>query len=140
MPMRAKGWARSFPVAGGVRAGRQWAREHLAALGAVAADRELVDAVLLTVSELLTNAHLHADSTAEMVLSWDGRCVHVSVADGDPRLPAPCAAGPEATGGRGLTLVAAVADAWQAHPMPRGKAVSACFVPSGALGPHVAAT
>lgn len=136
MTLRAKGWARSFPVSGGVRAGRLWAREHLAALGWDREEPDAFDAVLLTVSELLTNAHLHAHSTAEMVMSWDGRCLHVSVADSDPRLPAQRGPSLTATGGRGLALVDALADDWEAHPMPRGKTVTACFTPADHPVPH----
>ncbi|WP_439145307.1 ATP-binding protein [Streptantibioticus silvisoli] len=138
MSMRAKGWARSFPVSGGIRAGRQWARDHLAALGWPADEPETVDAVLLTVSELLTNAHLHAHSTAEMVMSWDGRCLHVSVADRDPHMPTRREPSPTAPGGRGMALVDALADTWEAHSMPGGKTVTACFFPSGQPDPHPA--
>ena len=136
MSLRVVGWARSFPVSGGVRAGRQWAREHLARLDWTAGSPDVVDDVLLTVSELLTNAHLHAHSTAELVMSWDGSCLHVSVGDADCTPPAVREASASATGGRGMALVEALADSWETHTMPGGKSVTACFYPPGHPDPH----
>lgn len=49
---------------------------------------EIVDAILLSVSELVTNAHVHAHSDAQLVLTWDSHCLHVSVHDSDPLPPA----------------------------------------------------
>ncbi|MFC9324905.1 ATP-binding protein [Kitasatospora sp. NPDC057015] len=132
--MRATGWARSFPVAGGVRAGRHWTRKHLESLGWTGAASEVVDAVLLTVSELVTNAHIHGHSTAELVLVWDGRCLHVSVHDSSDRLPVPRTADGEASDGRGMALVEALADDWEVRAQARGKTVSACFRPPGRYG------
>lgn len=140
MSLRAMGWARSFPVAGGVRAGRQWAGEHLACLGWTADAPEQVDAVLLTVSELLTNAHVHAHSTAELVMSWDGRCLHVSVGDNDSHLPSARPPDTTSLGGRGLALVDALADDWETHSREGGKSVTACFFPPGHPDPHEPAT
>lgn len=87
MSLRAVGWAQSFPVSHGVRAGRRWTRDHLASLEWTEVAPETVDAILLTVSELITNAHVHAHSDAQLVLTWDSRCLHVSVHDSDPVPP-----------------------------------------------------
>jgi anti-sigma regulatory factor (Ser/Thr protein kinase) len=130
--MKAVGWARSFPVSGGVRAGRRWTREHLAALDWTEDAPGTVDDVLLTVSELVTNAHTHAHSDADLVLTWDGQCLHVSVHDADDEVPAPRAPDVTATGGRGLALVNAVADHCHAHTQANGKTITACFTPPGA--------
>ncbi|WP_425583546.1 ATP-binding protein [Streptomyces macrosporus] len=127
--MRAVGWARSIPVASEVRAARQWAREHLESLGWTTTAPETVDAVLLTVSELVTNAHVHAHSTAQLVLVWDDRCLHVCVHDSSANLPAPRSPSTERTSGRGMFLVDALADTWEAHPCTDGKTVIACFRP-----------
>lgn len=86
--LRAMGWAQSFPVSQGVRAGRRWTREHLASLEWTRDAAEIVDAILLSVSELVTNAHVHAHSDAQLVLTWDSHCLHVSVHDSDPLPPA----------------------------------------------------
>ncbi|WP_228973099.1 ATP-binding protein [Streptomyces sp. DH12] len=129
--MKAVGWARSFPISGGVRAGRQWAREHLASLGWTERAPETVDDVLLAVSELITNAHVHAHSSAQVVLTWDNRCLHVSVHDAGDRLPAPRTPDTTSPGGRGLALVDALSDHWHTHPQKDGKTITACFTPTG---------
>ncbi|MFF8772440.1 ATP-binding protein [Kitasatospora sp. NPDC015120] len=126
------GWARRLPLGTGIRAGREWARTHLEALGWNQDAPAVADAVVLAVSELTTNAHLHAGSDAELVLTWDGRCLHLSVHDHSPRLPRPRSAGPDAVGGRGLTLVDALADHWHTRRQKNGKTVTACFHPPGA--------
>lgn len=82
--LRAVGWAQSFPVSQGVRAGRRWTRGHLVSLEWTENAPETVDAILLSVSELITNAHVHAHSDAQLVLTWDSHCLHVSVHDSDP--------------------------------------------------------
>ncbi|QGV82773.1 ATP-binding protein [Streptomyces ficellus] len=128
--MRAVGWARSFPVSGGVREGRRWARDHLRSLGWTEDAPETVDDVLLTVSELITNAHVHAHSSAQLVLTWDSRCLHVSVHDEDGSgVPAPRTPDATSPGGRGLALVDAVSDHWHAHAQAHGKTITACFTP-----------
>ncbi|MFJ7591696.1 ATP-binding protein [Streptomyces sp. NPDC097617] len=142
MAVKAVGWARSFPVSRGVRAARQWTAAHLASLpwGGSAADT--VHSVLLSVSELVTNAHLHAVGPAHLVLTWDGSCLHVSVADSDPHLPRPRGADADgdtgATSGRGLGIVTVLADSWDVHACHGGKAITACFRPPGAVSPHTA--
>lgn len=129
--LRAVGWAHSFPVANGARAARVWTAGHLESLDWARDDPDTVYSVLLAVSELVTNAHVHAASTAHLVLTWDGGCLHVSVADADPRLPQPREAGERATSGRGLGIVAALADTWDVRPGENRKTVTACFRPPG---------
>ncbi|MFI5683110.1 ATP-binding protein [Streptomyces sp. NPDC051636] len=127
--LRAVGWARSLPLESSVKTARDWARDHLSSLGWTDSAPDTVDAVLLTISELVTNAHVHAHSTAHLVLTWDSRCLHVTVHDASPRLPAARPPDTERTGGRGMLLVEALADTWQARPCPDGKIVHACFRP-----------
>lgn len=97
---------------------------------------DTVHSVLLSVCELVTNAHLHAVGTAHLVLTWDGSCLHVSVADCDPRLPGPREADAGATSGRGLGIVTTLADSWDIHACHGGKAITACFRPGGGPNPH----
>ncbi|MGA5165344.1 MULTISPECIES: ATP-binding protein [Streptomyces] len=132
--MRAVGWARSFPVSGGVRAGRCWAREHLESLGWTEDAPETVDDVLLTVSELITNAHVHAHSSAQLVLTWDSQCLHVSVHDDGGGVPAPRSPDTTSPGGRGLALVDALSDHWHTHAQQHGKTITACFTPATGNG------
>jgi anti-sigma regulatory factor (Ser/Thr protein kinase) len=127
MQVKAVGWARSFPVSQGVKAGRDWAREHLTVLGWTERAPDTADDVLLAVSELITNAHVHAHSDAHVVLVWDGRCLRVSVGDSSGRMPAARELDTERTSGRGMALIDALADDWEAHVRPAGKTVTAAF-------------
>ncbi|MEU5595189.1 ATP-binding protein [Streptomyces sp. NPDC020298] len=130
--LRAVGWARSLPLDSSVKTARDWARGHLRSLGWTESAPDTVDDVLLTISELVTNAHVHARSAAHLVLTWDSRCLHVSVHDSSPLLPTPRPPSAERTGGRGMLLIDALADTWQARPCPDGKIVHACFRPPAA--------
>ncbi|WP_309058422.1 ATP-binding protein [Streptomyces sp.] len=134
--VRAVGWARSLPMDRGVKAARDWAREHLDALGWTTSAPETVDAVLLTVSELVTNAHIHAHSDAQLIMTLDDHCLHLAVHDASTDLPAPRRPSTESAGGRGMLLVDALADAWETHPCPHGKTVVACFRVPGADEPE----
>ncbi|MEU4656009.1 ATP-binding protein [Streptomyces sp. NPDC023723] len=127
--VRAVGWARSLPTHTGPKAARDWARAHLETLGWTRSAPQTVDDVLLTVSELVTNAHVHARSTARLVMAWDSQCLHITVHDDDRVLPAPRGFSPDRPGGRGMLLVDALADSWEARPCPYGKSVTACFRP-----------
>ncbi|WP_406136430.1 ATP-binding protein [Streptomyces sp. NBC_01089] len=85
------------------------------------------DEVLLCVSELATNALLHGVPPGRgfrlhLYLERDG-LLHVEVHDSGPgevRVPQEC---PEADGGRGLLLVAALADKWGVGERNPGKTV-----------------
>ncbi|MBB5931535.1 anti-sigma regulatory factor (Ser/Thr protein kinase) [Streptomyces echinatus] len=123
-------------MSSGVKAARDWTRAHLATLGWERAAPDLVDSVVLTVSELVTNAHVHAHSTANLILTWDEECLHVTVHDASPRLPEQRDRSDDALGGRGLLLIDALADDWQAQRCPRGKDVTACFQPPTAPRPE----
>jgi anti-sigma regulatory factor (Ser/Thr protein kinase) len=127
--LKAVGWARSLPVSSGVKAARDWTREHLETLGWTRTAPDLVDSVLLTVSELVTNAHVHARSTAQLILTWDTNCLHVTVHDTSAQLPEQREPSEGALGGRGMFLVDALADDWQAQRCSRGKDITACFYP-----------
>ncbi|MFQ6148104.1 ATP-binding protein [Streptomyces seoulensis] len=128
--LRAVGWARSLPLDSEVKSARDWARGHLEALGWTTTAPETVDAVLLTVSELVTNAHRHAHSSAQLILTWDNRCLHIAVHDASSEVPAPREPSTDRLGGRGMFLVDALADSWETRPCPHGKTVVACFRPA----------
>ncbi|MEV6015730.1 MULTISPECIES: ATP-binding protein [unclassified Streptomyces] len=130
MAVKAMGWAHSFPVSGGVSAGRRWTRRQLESLAWTAEEPETVDSVVLTVSELLTNAHIHAHSDARLVLTWDGDCLHVSVHDDDPTPPLQRDPEPGAVSGRGVGIVRMLADEWGMKCQRHGKTVTACFRPA----------
>ncbi|MET9114773.1 ATP-binding protein [Streptomyces longwoodensis] len=130
MAVKAKGWAHSFPMSQGVRAGREWTRGRLETLPWTAAEPDTVDAIVLAVSELITNAHVHAHSDAQLVLTWDGDCLQVSVHDEDPSLPRPRDPEPGAVSGRGVAIVRELADEWGTKCQRHGKTVTACFRPA----------
>jgi anti-sigma regulatory factor (Ser/Thr protein kinase) len=77
------------------------------------------DTVELLVSEVATNAVLHAYGPEIRVLDRALR-LRVEVFDGSPVLPLPRHA-PSAEGGRGLALVEALAVAWGTDARPDGK-------------------
>ncbi|MFC5637140.1 ATP-binding protein [Streptomyces bullii] len=132
MAVKAMGWVHTFPVSGGVRAARQWTRERLESLPWTAAEPETVDDIVLAVSELLTNAHMHAHSDAHLVLTWDGDCLHVSVHDDDPTLPRQRDPKAGEESGRGMGIVRELADDWGMTCQRHGKTVAACFRPAHA--------
>lgn len=70
------------------------------------------DAAELAVSELVTNAVLHAHSAVELTIACGGSELHVSVKDESSSLPSQRSYGESATTGRGLAMVAAVTDAF----------------------------
>lgn len=76
---------------------------------------------LLVVSELVTNAVMHAVSDSVVVASFDDHRLRIEVHDRDRRAPA-LATG-AAVGGFGLTIVDAVCDAWGWEPTDYGKRV-----------------
>lgn len=85
---------------------------------------EVGDAVLLVVSELVTNALIHTQGPVRLDLMLRGDRVRVSVSDSSPRAPArPVIVDWEATGGRGLLLVEAMSDSFGSVPVAGGKQV-----------------
>jgi anti-sigma regulatory factor (Ser/Thr protein kinase) len=95
----------------------------------------LADDVDLVISELITNALLHAradrrvaaDSTIRLDLQYDGDGLHCRVTDGSGLPPTPEDAADTAESGRGLLLVQALSAAWGWAPAVHGKVVWARF-------------
>jgi anti-sigma regulatory factor (Ser/Thr protein kinase) len=85
---------------------------------------EVTETAELLLSELMTNAYRHARVPAGREI-W-ARCVitedriRVTVTDANDKLPTPGTAPLDAVSGRGLTLVAALADDWGAERRERG--------------------
>ncbi|WP_309097321.1 SpoIIE family protein phosphatase [Streptomyces sp.] len=87
------------------------------------------DAVLVVVSELVTNALVHTDGRVRMDLTLITNRLRVAVADASPRTPVrPTSIGWEATGGRGILLVEALSATWGTLPVSGGKQVWAELV------------
>jgi len=87
------------------------------------ADADLRDDAGLVVTELFTNAVRHTDSEKiTCVLHDSGTVVRLEVADQGrgSGVPVPCAATPEAEGGRGLLMVSMLSLAWGSAPAEGG--------------------
>lgn len=80
------------------------------------------DAVTL-VSELATNAVIHARTPYTIAVSHEGDTVRVGVQDLSAVNPRRRAYGVDATTGRGLRLVASMASSWGIDADPGGKVV-----------------
>lgn len=85
------------------------------------------EAAVLAVSELVSNAVLHADARPgeiELRLEAHGALLHIEVEDSDPRPPVVGPGAPEKDRGRGLLIVDRLAARWGWRPVPEnGKAV-----------------
>jgi anti-sigma regulatory factor (Ser/Thr protein kinase) len=111
---------------------RRFVAGHLAANGRgdVAPDARLI------VSELATNALMHAGTGFTVTVDVGEDAVLLRVTDGSAHLPVVGALGLEQAGGRGLGIVAALAGAWGVTPEPGGgKSVWASIPTSGGGAP-----
>lgn len=92
---------------------------------------DVVDRVVLVATELVTNAVNHAGTAFELTLDLDDDGLRLEVFDADERLPAILLAEVDATSGRGIQIVSALADEWGAAVAERddvtGKVVWARF-------------
>lgn len=84
---------------------------------------QLADAASMVVSELVTNAIIHAESDFDVSLSSHGDAVRLSVRDHSPAIPVVRNPGPTAISGRGLRMVAALARQWGTEAIGDGKVV-----------------
>jgi anti-sigma regulatory factor (Ser/Thr protein kinase) len=107
------------PSPGSIRAARQHVER---AVQAALPDAVAEDAVLL-VSELATNAVLHARTSFTVVVDIEPSCVRVEVHDESPVQPVPRNPEPLAPNGRGLQIVRTTADRWGTNRMGWGKTV-----------------
>ena len=82
------------------------------------------DVVALLITEVVTNAIVHARTPIVMTVQKTGGTIRVEVHDEDPTLPVVQRAEPYQPGGRGMAIVAGFADAWGAKAAPpNGKTV-----------------
>ncbi len=101
------------------------ARRHVAAAVTAAGLTDYLDEALLLVSELVTNAVLHAGTAAELRLDTTGPGLRVEVVDSTPgsALLAPREASDSREGGRGLYLLDMLATTWGTTHTATGKSV-----------------
>ncbi|MFI8214313.1 SpoIIE family protein phosphatase [Streptomyces sp. NPDC085932] len=117
-PVRA-GWV-VWRLPDAVMHARRFSARTLRSWGVVAE----ADAVLLVVSELVTNALVHTQGAVRLDLTLAADRLRVTVSDSSPRAPAkPVVVDWESTGGRGLYLVEAMSAAWGSVPVGGGKQV-----------------
>jgi hypothetical protein len=90
---------------------RRWGRDDLTTSGA------------LLVTELVTNAILHARTMIQVILERREDAVRVEVRDGSRVRPALRNHGLDATTGRGLALVSQLAESWGVDVSGAGKVV-----------------
>ncbi|MDF5758813.1 ATP-binding protein [Spongiactinospora sp. TRM90649] len=85
-------------------------------------DEAIYDVTLL-VSELVTNAVRYGKAPITLTLHYIGNLVRVEVTDNHPHFPSPNVGPPDVDEehGRGLHLVAKLADTWGFDPAPSGK-------------------
>lgn len=105
---------------GTVGAARQYVRE---VLRRQRVDEKVTGIVELLTSEVVTNAVVHAHGAGELALTITRDTIRVEVDDPSGLLPVRHRAGRDALGGRGLTIVAALARAWGVEPKRQGKQV-----------------
>ena len=84
---------------------------------------EFADDAVLLLSELVTNAVLHAGTEIDVEVQLDGDVLRIEVGDGDPRLPTVRHYSLLSGTGRGLALVAETARSWDVEALPSGKRV-----------------
>ncbi len=89
--------------------------------------RELVDDVTLVISEMVTNALRHGRSPVSLRLRRSPVALVVEVWDAAAFLPRRLRPSPDDEGGRGVQLVALLADRWGARPTSTGKATWCMF-------------
>jgi anti-sigma regulatory factor (Ser/Thr protein kinase) len=109
-----------FPaVPESVGAARRFTR---AALNRHSVDAELIQTATLLVSELATNAIIHAASTIQLRVGI-GNEIRIEVCDSGDDEPIVAGGGPDDESGRGLAIVATLADTWDWSPKDPGKVV-----------------
>lgn len=101
------------------------ARRFIAESFAGSGNAELTDVVVLLVSELVTNAVVHAHSASVLRLSDGGGTLRVELSDlsSDPAAIPTADQNGHRTGGRGVLLVDALADRWGSDAGEHGKTV-----------------
>ena len=90
--------------------------------------RDTLETVALLVTELVTNAILHARTPLQLTLELRPGCVRIAVEDESNEQPAVRHYESDAVTGRGLALVEQLASSWGVDVTPSGKVVW-CEVP-----------
>lgn len=86
-------------------------------------NEEALDAAQLAISEVVTNALVHAAPPLRLRVLLADQSLRVELSDASPRLPATRHFGDTAPTGRGLRLIEELVSRWGSHPTPGGKVV-----------------
>lgn len=108
------------PEARSVTRARRWALEAASAWRLPA---DLADRLACVVTELASNAVVHAHAAFRIRLRRERRVVRGEVSDADPHRPRVLNPAPRATAGRGLMLVQRLSERAGVDAGPRGKSV-----------------
>ena len=112
-------WEGPFePDGRSVAAARRFAQGYFARV-----TRRSLSDVTLVVSELATNATVHARTPFSVGLHLAGGTARVEVVDGAPQLPANHSLALSTSNGRGLLIVATLAEDWGVRWSPATKSV-----------------
>ncbi|MEV0691610.1 ATP-binding protein [Streptomyces sp. NPDC050388] len=85
---------------------------------------DTVETLELLAGEVIANAVVHTGEGCQVTMSWDGTRVRLEVEDAEGcLLPQRAPADLDEESGRGLLLVAGLAQRWGVRPTPGGKAV-----------------
>ena len=104
------------PQPADVPAARRFLARHLGRWGC----GDLLDDAHVVVTELVTNAFVHAGTRCELRAGLTARALRLQVTDYGPGMPDPRAADDRADHGRGLLLVSALCVAWGVEALPDG--------------------
>lgn len=118
------GSAEFEPEPASARAAREFVAEQLKRWGC---SEQVVEDARLVVSELATNAIVHAGTRFTVRVSLEARGLRLEVLDASPHEPAARPLQPAATSGRGLHMVGAIAQEWGAVRTGHGKVVWAAL-------------
>ena len=97
---------------------------------------DLVETAELLVSEVVTNALVHAGTPIDLSISVQADGLRVEVGDGSTHLPSPRSYAPTAGTGRGLMLLEQMVDEWGVSPGARGKTVWFRLTQDGRVHDH----
>jgi hypothetical protein len=122
-PMRRAHWADAVRTFGGTREDSRAARRFVLEMLEPWRDEQLAADAALVVTELATNAVLHAGSAFSVSLALSADALRISVGDTVPVGPPGGDAGLPAAPGHGLGVIAAMATHWGFETLAGGKAV-----------------
>lgn len=100
---------------------------------------ETLDAAQVAVSEIVTNALVHAGTAMRLRVLLTGGGLRVELSDGSTQLPHRRAYSSQAATGRGLLVVEEMVDRWGAYPIGGGKVVWFEIAESPGADPSAAA-